>query len=377
MKSTTELLDQLLQDPNFKVWAIGEAPEFNQYWKDWEGNDPLRSEILYQAKHVMKAFQGEQIHVSEEDVLQKIEAALHEAAIVEASHKKSTNYSIRSFAHFFQSWAGVAAMVLFCLTIGMATYFLMDDKSYRPAVVSSTSRQNPGRLKTVSNTDTAPLHVQLSDGSSVILQQNSQIIFPEVFGSEKRIVTLSGEAFFEVRKNKNSPFFVHAGKIVTKVLGTSFKVKAYPGDASIQVAVKTGKVAIFTESEVVNSDYSSKSETVTLLPNEQIVFGKEEKIDRPEQEIRTPTKTLPIESLNFQYHSTPLINVLNDLQLAYGVKIIFDAETIKNCSVTAQLSDEPLLQKIQWLSAILDASYSFENNQIQFNTKPCAPKQQK
>ncbi len=377
MKPTAELLDQLLQDPRFKTWALGEAPEYDPYWKDWEGNDPLRTEILYQARLVMLAFQGAPEEISEEEVVQKIEVALYKAALEDPAANPLTP-AAGPFPRISRRWMSIAASVLLLVTVSLSTYFIVGRQAGKSRFVPPlASTGKPDQTRTAHNTTQLPLYVQLPDGSSVVLQPNSEITFPEVFSTNQRMVTLSGEAFFEVKKNKNAPFFVHTGEVVTRVLGTSFRVKAYPGDRSIQVAVKTGEVSVFREKPAGPASLAADTETITLRPNEQIVLLKKENPVKTEPEPRVPAKALPIERLSFHYKSTPLRNVLDDLQLAYGVRIIYDGETIKNCSVTALLSDEPLLQKIQWISAIFGATYTFENNQIFFNARPCNLKQPK
>src|ERR1044071_8239908 len=70
------------------------------------------------------------------------------------------------------------------------------------------------------NTDSNPLNVQLADGSTVVLQPNSEIFYDKAFDSQLREVRLSGEAFFNVRRDESRPFRVYSEEVVTQVLGT-------------------------------------------------------------------------------------------------------------------------------------------------------------
>src|SRR5690606_37685879 len=83
--------------------------------------------------------------------------------------------------------------------------------------------------------------------------------------SGNREVKLTGEAFFEIKKDESRPFLVYAQGIVTKVLGTSFNIRARQGDEKIIVDVKTGKVAVFREK-------NSNEEPYLLTPNQQVVY---------------------------------------------------------------------------------------------------------
>ena len=68
----------------------------------------------------------------------------------------------------------------------------------------------------------------LSDGTKVYLNAASELKYPVQFDSKKRQVHLSGEAYFEVAKDECRPFFVQAGDVRIRVLGTSFNVTSYP-----------------------------------------------------------------------------------------------------------------------------------------------------
>lgn len=85
--------------------------------------------------------------------------------------------------------------------------------------------------------------LKLSDGSVVRLNAESSVSYPEVFSESRREISLQGEAFFEVMKDKNRPFIVSSYDIQTTVLGTSFDLNAYDS-ADISVALVAGKVKV-------------------------------------------------------------------------------------------------------------------------------------
>lgn len=97
------------------------------------------------------------------------------------------------------------------------------------------------------NKNTAPEKIMLSDGSTVLLQPGSSIRYLQNFDAEKREVNLSGEAFFDVARNPQRPFYVYANNVVTRVLGTSFVVKSPVGQSTIEVEVKTGRVHVYRD----------------------------------------------------------------------------------------------------------------------------------
>src|SRR5690606_7580202 len=94
--------------------------------------------------------------------------------------------------------------------------------------------------------------VTLSDGTKVYLNAQSKIILPNVFSADSREVKLEGEAYFDVAKNPNKPFVIRTKGAVVQVLGTSFVVRNYEGDHSVQTVVEEGIVSFRSENKPVS-----------------------------------------------------------------------------------------------------------------------------
>ena len=87
--------------------------------------------------------------------------------------------------------------------------------------------------------------VQLSDGSSIWLNSASTLSYPSTFkGQDKRIVSLSGEAYFEIAKDQEHPFIVETKGQEVEVLGTHFNIKAYPEESNTKTTLIEGSVKI-------------------------------------------------------------------------------------------------------------------------------------
>jgi ferric-dicitrate binding protein FerR (iron transport regulator) len=100
--------------------------------------------------------------------------------------------------------------------------------------------------------------ITLPDGTSVWLNSQSSLTFPVTFKGSERKVSLTGEAYFEVAKNKHMPFIVHTGNADIKVLGTHFNVKAYQEDNAVKTTLLEGSVSL-----------SNRSSSTLLVPGEQ------------------------------------------------------------------------------------------------------------
>jgi transmembrane sensor len=135
-----------------------------------------------------------------------------------------------------------------------------------------TSHSINSRGKLQSTTISAPLgsksQVDLPDGTKVWLNAGSKITYNNSFGGSTREVFLTGEAYFDVKRNEKSPFLVKTNKLVTiKVLGTAFNVKAYPEESYVETTVERGKVQVSKSSPSTN-----QINTVTLLPKQKLTI---------------------------------------------------------------------------------------------------------
>lgn len=104
--------------------------------------------------------------------------------------------------------------------------------------------------------------IQLPDGSIVMLNSGSKLIYNKEYGIENREVTLVGEGFFDVKKDKEKPFIIHTADINIKVLGTVFNVKAYPEDKKTETSLIRGSIEV----------------TIKSRPNDKIILSPSEKL---------------------------------------------------------------------------------------------------
>ena len=104
----------------------------------------------------------------------------------------------------------------------------------------------------------------LSDGTRVFVNAMSKLVFPVRFSGNKREITLEGEAYFEVAKDKSKPFIVTIKGVQVEVLGTSFNIKAYPDDNHSFTTLVEGKVKL--------SSGNQTSDGYFLEPDHQAVY---------------------------------------------------------------------------------------------------------
>jgi len=177
--------------------------------------------------------------------------------------------------------------------------------------------QQPETKEITFNTINVPysktFKVILSDGTIVRLNAGSSLTYPEHFlVNSKRIVTLKGEAFFEVTKNKKSPFIVNTNDVTVEVLGTSFNVSSYTEDNFTSCVLVEGSVKL--------SDNNNKENTILLTPNEKSVWQKS-------------SKSFSVTKINPNYYTswvrgelvfknTPFTEIAKKIERYYDVNII-------------------------------------------------------
>ncbi len=175
--------------------------------------------------------------------------------------------------------------------------------------------------------------VALPDGSTVWVNQNSRLVYPEAF--RERSLDLTGEAFFEVVRDESRPFTILTGAVTTTVLGTSFNLRAYPGEENIEVTVKTGKVAVAAARTTARP-----AARVEVEAGEAAVFERTAGTLEAQSQPIANVEAWRTQSL--QFSGTSMAEVLETLERLYGVAITVTNSDILRCTVDAGFSDNDM-----------------------------------
>lgn len=108
--------------------------------------------------------------------------------------------------------------------------------------------------------------ITLVDGTKVWLNAESQLSYPETFRADERRVVLKGEAYFQVARNEEKPFYVETDGQIVRVYGTEFNVRSYEEDAAVYTTLVSGSVALQPE--------GGSNAELFLTPGHQAVFDK-------------------------------------------------------------------------------------------------------
>ena len=186
--------------------------------------------------------------------------------------------------------------------------------------------------------------VELSEGSKVTINSNSKLTYPKKFEKDKRVVALSGEAFFEVAKDPNRPFIINAGEIRVEVLGTSFNVKAHETHDNIEVTVSSGKVAVYRT--------NNPDERVILIKGQKAIFYKS--TTKIEASINDNINFNAWKTKQIIFEDTTMPDVVRIINEIYKSDLKLVGGQLDECPVTTTFDNQSLESILNVLESTLD-----------------------
>ena len=251
------------------------------------------------------------------------------------------------------AWMAAAAILIFVMT---GVWIFSVNKL--PNQIAGTEIKDD---KISTYTDLQGSYIRLPDGSKVILNEGSQLSYRESYGKTTREVTLTGEAYFDVKHDPERPFIVRSNNVTTRVLGTAFNVKAYAGQSEIIVTVTRGKVKVFEK----------EHELDVITPDQQIAVNT-----TSHQFVKTEVDAEALLEWTNRFlildHVT-MEEAADIIGTRYHVTITFANEKLKHCNVMATFqNDESLSHVLTVVSAINQMQYSMrEDGSVLIEGKGC------
>ena len=176
----------------------------------------------------------------------------------------------------------------------------------------SSANNLPPSVHTIRTPNGGEFEVVLPDGTQVWLNAASTLKFPSRFAGLKRQVELTGEAYFEVAKNRKMPFSVITKNTEVKVLGTHFNVMAYPEDQSTETTLLEGSVQL-----------NSKQGTLLLKPGEQGRVNSQDDITN--RKVNTED-IIAWKNGYFVFRKENIKSIMAKVARWYGAEIVYDGD---------------------------------------------------
>lgn len=227
-----------------------------------------------------------------------------------------------------------------------------------------------GKLEYMVNEGGGMRHLLLPDSSSVTLSAHGRLTLGPSFNESRREVYLEGEAFFDVSHDEARPFLVYTNGLTTRVLGTSFRVKAFPSDREVLVEVRRGKVSV--QARRTDDKDQGTIREVMLTPNQQAVYDKTaDKLSKGI--VAEPQAILSEKEIGrTRFHEAPVREIFDAVEKMYGIDIVFDEALFSSCILTTTLSKGDLYNRLQIICKAINADYIVnEHQQIEIRGPGC------
>lgn len=250
---------------------------------------------------------------------------------------------------------GIAASISLIVFSG---YFLVETFS---SYIRSELSVNNTEVQTIFHTTGIgeKLILIMADKTKITINSQSEISFTSDYGKKDRLISLKGEAFFEISPDSLRPFRVVSNEITTTALGTSFNV--FARNEKFQVALTEGIVSV-----------NNTKKEVLLAPGQMAMLELDDQNKKDFSiENFNPNEILSWKSGNLVYDKESLGVILNDLAFWYGVEIQIDKEVDINKKVVGTFANKNLSDVLLGLGYVTGFDYEIKENKVQIKkSKP-------
>jgi ferric-dicitrate binding protein FerR (iron transport regulator) len=267
---------------------------------------------------------------------------------------------------------GVAASWVICLGIG-----------YMLSLIVKSPDEPVGKPIEISVPFGSRSHVSMPDGTSVWLNAGTTIHYDQNYGQKTRTISLQGEAYFDVAKDKEHPFIVSTSEATVRALGTRFNVKAYPNEKTFSATLEEGEIDVRLS--------KSGGQKFILKPNEKIVFlrsGQNLKtIESSDESLALKSISNKIKPLERKQNMVLLAEVKTELYTSwkdprwiiegeqlgvlspllerrFNVLIEFTSEELKKYRFSGTIENETINQILDALKLTAPIDYTINRNSI-------------
>lgn len=332
-------VDFAMED-DFIHWVKNPEATNSDFWETWVRENPQKAYEVSQAIEIVKSIGFKESHPSHsaiEDVWKSIQ--------------KQMTYSAPVHSRIWKSQIGqylrIAAVLVIGFALGFAFYLTNQGNSDHIDDELFVLKETQNGVKST---------FRLPDGTIVKLNADSKLFYSNKFNETEREVELEGEAYFQVTHNKQKPFKVKSDNIVTKVLGTTFNVRAYPEENMSLVALEEGKVQV---REIENGEVVYRE---VLEPSEMLVYNKATRSHKVKEFDVADIMGWKDNAIVFNNSSFPEIK--KKLERWYGVSIHASDDVVADFGFTGKFYNESLVNVLDNISMAMDFSYSIENKNV-------------
>ncbi len=193
----------------------------------------------------------------------------------------------------------------------------------------------------------------LPDGTHVMLNSKSTLLYPEQFAGETRSVYLIGEANFKVKPDKKHPFIVKANDCQVTALGTEFNINAYPESNELIATLSEGCVKV---------EFNNLMSNVILKPNEQLIYNKQTK----EHNLRLPemSDVTAWQRGELVFSNMHLEDIFTNLERKFPYAFVYSLHSMKKNTYSFRFRNQATLEEVMEIisQVVGDVNYVIKGN---------------
>ena len=268
------------------------------------------------------------------------------------AEKKVSHYKI-GFSIFKTIAVSAAGLALILLSVF----------SYRQLVIKQEITQIDGQPVMIEKF--SPMgqisKVFLPDGSLIWLNADSKLQYSSNYGEKTRTVSLTGEAYFDVKQDTEKPFLVKSGNVAITATGTSFNVNTFYNTSDIEIVLDEGELTI---ENLFSSLIPGMPLKTTLIPGNKAVYSLRESLFDV-SEIQNSYDYTCWKDGVLSFRHADFETVVNALERWYGVEFTWDGEPESGWNYTGAFNNEYLESVLKALGLDGHFSYEINNNAVQ------------
>jgi ferric-dicitrate binding protein FerR (iron transport regulator) len=281
-----------------------------------------------------------------------------------------------------RSFSTILTVSLIAITLASTWLLLYPGHNRQPLSPNPLPASTAPALNEVVTVNGSRTHLTLPDGTKVWLNAGSRLTYDKNYGSVRREINLTGEAFFDVANNPQQPLIIHTPRMDVRVLGTSFNVKSYAADKTTEATLVRGSIAV--------SIKNRPDETIILKPNQKLIVTSDLTTllrHQPGQSriASDSTAQISIRPPSYEQNTGAMIEtswvnnkfifkdedfgiLSKDLERWYGVSIRLTDPAQADWRFTGNFEKENIRQALDALKLTADFNYIIQGSQIQIIT---------
>jgi transmembrane sensor len=260
--------------------------------------------------------------------------------------------SRRDSASRTMPWRAVIAAAVIAAAIVLANRTGLFDRI-------SLGRHGAIAERTVTTRPGERAQITLADGSRITLASESTVRYPVDMSSAQREVTLTGEAMFAVAHDAARPFVIRANGAVVKDVGTTFDVRAYPGETHVRVVVVEGSVDLGGAEPAAPTQRLRRGD-----------LGRRDAHGAIDIRVVDPSRYIAWTDGRLLFDETPMREVAAQLARWYGTPVVIADSALSTRDFTGSFNGDALPTVLAVIAAAVHARVDWRADTARFSSLP-------